>query len=204
MKIDPANLNRRDAHELFVGAILPRPIAWVSTIGRDGVLNVAPFSFFTGMSVNPPVVGFAVGSKRDGGKKDTLVNIECSKDFVINVVTESLAEAMNQTAGEYPSHIDEFQVAKLTPLKSDLVKPPRVAEYPVNMECRLLQILTFGEAPHVNSFIVGEVLRVHVRDELWADGVIKGSKLKGIGRMGEDLYCRTMDIFEMKRPRGPF
>jgi flavin reductase (DIM6/NTAB) family NADH-FMN oxidoreductase RutF len=204
MKIDPANLNRREAHELFVGAILPRPIAWVSTVGRDGVYNIAPFSFFTGMSVKPPVVGFAVGSKRDGGQKDTLANIEFSKEYVINVVTDTLGEAMNQTSGEYPSHVDEFQVANLIPLKCDLVKPPRVAESPVNMECRLLQILEFGEAPHVNAFIIGEVLRVHIKDDLWIDGVIKGSSLKGIGRMGEDLYCRTMDIFEMKRPRGPF
>ena len=204
MKIDPASLNRREAHELFVGAILPRPIAWVSTVGRDGIYNIAPFSFFTGMSVKPPVVGFAVGSKRDGGQKDTLANIEFSKEYVINVVTDTLGEAMNQTSGEYPSHVDEFQVANLTPLKSDLVKSPRVAESPVNMECRLLQILEFGEAPHVNAFIIGEVLRVHIKDDLWIDGVIKGSSLKGIGRMGEDLYCRTMDIFEMKRPRGPF
>ena len=204
MKIDPANLNRREAHELFVGAILPRPIAWVSTVGRDGVYNVAPFSFFTGMSVKPPVVGFAVGSKRDGGKKDTLANIEFSKEFVINVVTDTLGEAMNQTSGEYPSHIDEFQVAKLTPLKSDLVKTPRVAESPVNMECRLLQILEFNDGPCVNAFIIGEVLRVHIKDEFWIDGAIEGPKLKGIGRMGGDLYCRTMDIFEMKRPRGPF
>lgn len=204
MKIDPANLNRREAHELLVGAILPRPIAWVSTVGQDGVYNIAPFSFFSGMSSKPAIVGFGVGSKRDGGKKDTLANIEFSRDFVINAVTDALAEAMNQTSGEYPSQIDEFQVANLTPLKSDLVKPPRVAESPVNMECRLLQILEFGEAPHVNGFIIGEVLRVHIKDEFWVDGVIKGSRLKGIGRMGEDLYCRTMDIFEMKRPRGPF
>jgi flavin reductase (DIM6/NTAB) family NADH-FMN oxidoreductase RutF len=204
MKIDPANLDRREAHELLVGAILPRPIAWVSTIGRDGVYNVAPFSFFSGMSSKPAIVGFGVGSKRDGGKKDTLANIEFSKDFVINVATEAMAEAMNQTCGEYPSHVDEFQVANLTPLKCDLVKPPRVAESPVNMECRLLQVLEFGEAPHVNAFIIGEVLRVHIKEDVWIDGVIKGSRLKGIGRMGEDLYCRTMDIFEMKRPRGPF
>jgi flavin reductase (DIM6/NTAB) family NADH-FMN oxidoreductase RutF len=204
MKIDPENLNRQEAHELLVGAILPRPIAWVSTVGRDGVYNIAPFSFFSGMSSIPAIVGFGVGSKRDGGKKDTLVNIEFSKDFVINVVTNDLAEAMNQTSGEYPSHIDEFQVANLTPIKSDLVKPPRVAESPVNMECRLVQILEFGKSPQVSRFIVGEVLRVHIKDEFWIDGVIKGSKLKGIGRMGEDLYCRTMDIFEMKRPRGPF
>ncbi|MCJ7495523.1 MAG: flavin reductase family protein [Deltaproteobacteria bacterium] len=201
MKIDPANLNRQDAHALLVGAILPRPIAFVSTVGKDGIHNIAPFSFFTGMSTKPAVVGFAVGCRRDGTKKDTLVNIEYTKDYVINLVNEELAEAMNQAAGEYPSHVDEFKVAGLTPVKSDLVKSPRVAESPVNLECRLMQILEFGQSPNVNSFIIGEVVGVHVQEETWVDGVIKASKVQAIGRLGEDLYCRTKDIFEMKRPR---
>ncbi len=201
MKINPAVLNRQDAHALLVGAILPRPIAFVSTVGKDGIYNIAPFSFFTGMSTKPAVVGFAVGCRRDGTKKDTLVNIEYTKDYVINLVNEELAEAMNQAAGEYPSHVDEFKVAGLTPVKSDLVKSPRVAESPVNLECRLMQILEFGQSPNVNSFIIGEVICVHVQEETWIDGLIKASKVQAIGRLGEDLYCRTKDIFEMKRPR---
>jgi len=201
MKIDPANLNRQDAHALLVGAILPRPIAFVSTVGKDGIHNIAPFSFFTGMSSKPAIVGFGVARRRDGAKKDTLVNIEYTKDYVINLVNEELAEAMNQAAGEYPSHVDEFKVAGLTPVKSDLVKSPRVAESPVNLECRLMQILEFGQSPNVNSFIIGEVICVHVQEETWVDGVIKASKVQAIGRLGEDLYCRTKDIFEMKRPR---
>jgi len=201
MKIDPANLNRQDAHALLVGAILPRPIAFVSTVGKDGIHNIAPFSFFTGMSSKPAIVGFGVARRRDGAKKDTLVNIEYTKDYVINLVNEELAEAMNQAAGEYPSHVDEFKVAGLTPVKSDLVKSPRVAESPVNLECRLMQILEFGQSPNVNSFIIGEVVGVHVQEETWVDGVIKASKVQAIGRLGEDLYCRTKDIFEMKRPR---
>ncbi len=201
MKIDPTDLNRQDAHALLVGAILPRPIAFVSTVGKDGIYNVAPFSFFTAMSSKPAVVGFGVGCRRDGTKKDTMVNIEYTKDYVINLVNEGLAEAMNQAAGEYPSHVDEFKVAGLTPVKSDLVKSPRVAESPVNMECRLMQILEFGQSPNLNSFIVGEVVVVHVREETWVDGVIKATQVKAIGRLGEDLYCRTKDIFEMKRPR---
>ena len=204
MKIDPPNLNRKEAHELLVAAILPRPIAFVSTVGPDGIFNVAPFSYFTAMSVIPAVIGFGVGPKTGGGKKDTLVNVVHTKDFVINVVSEALARAMNQASGEYPSNVDEFKVTGLTPFQSDLVKSPRVAESPVNMECRLMQILEFGEASRVSSFIIGEVLRVHVQDEVWVDGVIKAPKLKAIGRLGEDFYCRTMDIFEMKRPQGPF
>lgn len=204
MKIDLAKLDVAGAHGFMVGAVLPRPIAWVSTIGEDGVYNLAPFSYFTALSSKPAVVGFGVGRKRDGRKKDTLVNVEFSKDFVINMVTEAIAAAMNQTSGEYPSHVDEFKEAGLTAIKSDLVKPPRVAESPVNLECRLLQILEFGEPPRINSFVIGEVLRAHVRDELWEKGLIQGEQLRAIGRMGEDFYCRTMDRFEMKRPKiGP-
>jgi flavin reductase (DIM6/NTAB) family NADH-FMN oxidoreductase RutF len=179
---------------------LPRPIAWVSTIGEDGVYNLAPFSFFTGLSSKPAVVGFSVGRKRDGRKKDTLVNVEFSKDFVINIVTEAISAAMNQTSGEYASHVDEFKEAGLTAIQSDLVKPPRVAESPVNLECRLLQILEFGEPPRISSFVIGEVLRAHVQDEIWEKGVIRGDKLRAVGRMGEDFYCRTLDRFEMERP----
>jgi flavin reductase (DIM6/NTAB) family NADH-FMN oxidoreductase RutF len=200
VKIDLANLDVTGSHELLVSAVLPRPIAFVSTIGEDGVYNLAPFSYFTALSTKPAVVGFGIGRKRDGRKKDTLVNIEFSKDFVINIVTESIAAAMNQASGEYPSHVDEFKEVGLTPVKCDLVKPPRVAESPVNLECRLLQILEFGELPRSSSFVIGQILRAHVQDELWKNGVIQGDKLKAIGRMGEDFYCRTVDRFEMKRP----
>ncbi|MGA2955125.1 MAG: flavin reductase family protein [Thermodesulfobacteriota bacterium] len=200
MKVDPTKLDRRAAHELLVGTALPRPIAFVSTIGEKGVYNLAPFSFFIPMSVKPAIVGIGIGRKRDGAKKDTLVNIELTKDFVINLVTEALAEPMNQTAGEYPPEVDEFKIAGLTPGRADFVKSPLLAESPVNMECRLLQILEYGEFPRINNFVIGEVIQVHVKDEFWGDGEIQSSKLKAIGRMGGDLYCRTRDVFEMKRP----
>lgn len=200
MKIDPAKLNRKDAHELLVGAIVPRPIAFVSTVGPDGVYNVAPFSFFAGMSAKPAIVGFGVGAKRDGGKKDTLVNIESTKEFVIAVVTESLAQAMNQASASYPPEVDEFKEAGLTPLKADLVKAPLVGESPINMECRLRQILDFGE-PKLTRFVIGEIVLVHVKDEVYKNDQIQISELKAIGRLGADLYCRTADVFEMKRPK---
>jgi flavin reductase (DIM6/NTAB) family NADH-FMN oxidoreductase RutF len=200
VKIDPARLDRKEAHDLMVGAALPRPIAFVSTVGAGGIYNLAPFSFFIPMSVNPAIVGLGIGRKRDGSKKDTLVNIELTKDFVINLVTERLAEAMNQTAGEYPIEVDEFKVAGLTPVGGDFVKSPLVGESPINMECRLLQILEYGEFPRINNFVIGEVIQVQVKDEFWADGEIQSSRLKAIGRMGGDLYCRTTDLFEMKRP----
>lgn len=200
MKIDPSQLDWKDAHELLVGAVLPRPIAFVSTIGEDGVNNVAPFSFFTSISVKPAYVGFSIGRYREGRKKDTLVNIEFSNDFVINVVTEELVDAMNQASKDYPSDVDEFKEVGLTPVKGDLVRSPMVAESPVNMECRLVKILEFGEAPRINNFVIGEVLRVHVKDDLWIDNKIKADRLKAVGRLGEELYCRTTDMFEIKRP----
>lgn len=204
MKIDPADLDWKGSHQLFVSAVVPRPIAFVSTLGEDGIYNLAPFSDFALMSSKPPIVGFGVARKRDGSKKDTLVNVEFTKDFVLNTVTESLAEAMNQTAADYPSHVDEFQVAGLTPIKSDLVRSPRVAESPVNLECRLLQILEFGEArKRISNFIIGEIVRVHVKEAVWTNHVINAHKLKAVARLGGDLYCRTTDTFEMRRPEVP-
>jgi len=180
--------------------MVPRPIAFVSTIGDKGIYNLAPFSFFIPMSVKPAIVGIGIGRRRDGSKKDTLVNIELTRDFVINLVTEEFAEAMNQTAGEYPLEVDEFKIAGLTAVPADLIKSPRVGESPVNLECRLLQILEFGVTPEINNWVIGEVIRVHLKDEFWAGGEIQSSRLKAVGRMGGDFYCRTTEVFEMKRP----
>ena len=202
MKIIPANLDIRDSHKLSTAVIVPRPIAFVSTIGDDGIFNLAPFSTFTTICIKPAVVCFSVAPRRDGQKKDTLKNIEFSKDFVINVVNEALAEMMNQTSADYPSFVDEFKEVGLTPIKSDMVKAPRAAESPIHMECKLLQILQFGKNPHGSNLIIGEVILVHVKDELYVNGEIQMSKLKAIGRLGGDSYCRTTDIFEMLRPES--
>ncbi len=201
MKIDPASLNVRDSHHLITGAIVPRPIAWISTVDLRGIYNLAPFSAYCMISTKPFVVGFGVVAKRDGQKKDTLRNVEATGEFVINVVEERMAETMNLTATPFPSDVSEFKEANLTPAKADLVKAPLLAESPVNMECRVLRILEFGAAPAMTWFVIGEVLKVHVKDELWVNGEIQMSGLKAIGRMGGDLYCRTTDVFEMKRPR---
>lgn len=204
MKIDLAGLEQRELHHLVSSAVVPRPIAWVSTVDKDGIFNLAPFSAYCVVSVSPAIVGFNVAPTRDGKKKDTLRNIEATKDFVINVVTETLAEAMNVTSAPYPPEVDEFKEAGLTPVKADLVKPPMVAESPVNMECRLTQILEFGKAPKMSYFVIGEVLRIHIKDELYVNGAIDMSKLKAIGRLGggigSDMYCRTSNSFVMRRP----
>lgn len=200
MKINPTDLDRRALHELFMSAVVPRPIAWVSTVGENGVNNLAPFSCMTILCQDPAIICMNIAWNRDSRKKDTLRNIEFAKDFVVAAVDDSLAEAMNQTAGGYPPDIDEFGKVSLTPLKSDIVTSPMVAESPVNMECKLHDIIEFGTPPNGSHAVFGQILRVHVRDDLWRDDHIDSARLKAIGRLGEDLYCRTTDLFEMKRP----
>ena len=199
MKFDFDSHNRSECSKLLAGMVIPRPVAWVSTIGEDGTFNLAPFSFFGAVAGKPPIIYISIG-RRQGRKKDTLRNIEYAKDFVVNVVDETMAKSMNQTSADYPSNVSEFQEAGLTPLPGDKVMSPRVAESPINMECRLLQILEFGEMPNVNNLVIGEIVGAHVRDTLFRDNTIDVSQLKIIGRLGGDLYCQTRDIFEMKRP----
>ena len=200
MEIELAGLNYRDTYRLLVSTIVPRPIAWVSTVDERGVFNLAPFSAFCPVSMKPAMVGFSVGTGRNGEVKDTLRNIETTREFVISIVTESLAEPMNTSSAFSPADVDEFKESGMTPVKAGLVRAPMVTESPVNFECRLNQILKFGESPRINSFIIGEIVLVHVRDEFYADGEVQMSKLKAIARLGGDFYCRTQDIFEIKRP----
>jgi flavin reductase (DIM6/NTAB) family NADH-FMN oxidoreductase RutF len=198
MKIIPENLTKRESHELFMSAIVPRAIALISTIGEDGVSNLAPFSCFTSLCLKPAIVGVQIAWKRNGGKKDTLRNIEFSKNYVVNVVEEQMAEAMTQASAEFPSDVDEFKEVGLTPVGSDLVTAPRVAESAVNMECRLVKILEFGGPPTGSHFVIGEVVLVHIKDELWSTDHIKIPEFKPIGRIGEEFYCRMVDVFEIK------
>jgi flavin reductase (DIM6/NTAB) family NADH-FMN oxidoreductase RutF len=203
MKIVPGDMARKDFYNMLMAAIHPRPIAWVSTVGADGVFNLAPFSFFQAVSAKPPVVCFSVASKRDGRIKDTLRNVESGKDFVLNTVNEDLAEVMNQTSAEYPPEVDEFKETGLTPIKSDLVKSPRVAESSINMECQVNQIIQYGQSPEFGNLIIGDVVCMHVKDEYCVDGQVDGWKLNNIGRLWGKYYCRITDTFEMTMP-GPF
>lgn len=200
MDLDPASLSHTDSYQLLISGIVPRPIAWVSTVAEDGVLNLAPFSFFTGICGKPPTICFSV-LRRRGEKKDTLRNIEATGEFVINVVSERFAQAMNQTAAEYPPEVDEFAAAGLTPVASDRVRPPRVGESLISMECKLVEVRQYGEMPYASSLVIGEVVLFHLSDEVYRDGVVDFAALGAVGRMGRDLYCRTGDLFEMKRPR---
>lgn len=199
MKIVPSTLHGKALHDFFASVVVPRPIAFVSTVNAEGRYNAAPFSAFARLTNDPPILVFS-SSRRGSKKKDTVMNIEAVGDFVVNMVDENLSEAMNQAAANYPPEIDEIKEVGLTALKSDMVKSPRIAEAPISMECRLLQIMEFGNRPNRNSIILGEILVVHIKDELITDGKIDFLKAKIIGRLGDDdLYCRTTDVFKMKR-----
>ena len=202
MTIDPSEHDYRDIYKLMVGAIVPRPVAFVSTISPDGIRNLAPFSFFTGISANPPVICFSPMIRgSDGTRKDTLRNIEAVREFVVNLVSEEFAGQMNMCSAEFPPDVDEFEVSGLTPIASDLVKPPRVKESHINMECRLLQIVDVSAKPLGGSLVIGEVLRFHIDDALFDNYKIDPDKLHAIGRMGGPTYTRTTDRFDMTRPK---
>ena len=201
MIINPSEQDYRNIYKLMVGVIVPRPIAFVSTLSAEGIRNLAPFSFFTGISANPPVICFSPMTRGpDASRKDTLRNIEAVKQFVVNVVSEEFAGKMNVCSAEFPPEVDEFEMSGLTPIPSDLVKPPRVKESHINMECRLVQIVHVSAKPLGGSLVLGEVLRFHIDDALFDDFKIDPGKLHAIGRMGGPTYTRTTDRFDMARP----
>jgi flavin reductase (DIM6/NTAB) family NADH-FMN oxidoreductase RutF len=202
MEINPAEISASSMNKIILGSVVPRPIAWVSTINDAGQTNLAPFSFFNAVCTTPPTLLFCPGVRGiDAGTKDTLHNIRATQEFVINIVTEDTAETMNLTATELPSDVDEFAFAKLTAAKSLRVKPPRVGESPINFECVLNQIVDIGDGSTGSGWVViGEVVHVHVADEVMLpDYKIDIRALKPVGRLSGYGYARISDIFEMKR-----
>ena len=201
MIVDPASTDYLSVYKLLIGSVVPRPIAFVSTVNPEGAFNVAPFSFFTVASANPPVLVFNVGRRSNPNpRKVTLRNITTAREFVVNVVSEEIGQKMNLCAGEYPPEVDEFQVSGLTPIPSDLVKAPRVAESHINMECRLLYTIELGALTTGGNLVLGEVIRFHIDDAYFHDYRIDHDKLQAIGRMAGNSYTRTLDRFDMIRP----
>ncbi len=197
MQLDPETMVKTDVYKLLIGCVVPRPIAWVSSIDEDGIPNLAPFSFFMGVCNDPPMIAFSSG-RREDAKKDTVQNIEHTRDFVVNIVDDALAEKMNLTSGDYPPNVDEFSLTGLTAADSVKVKAPRVLEAPANLECRVSQIIPVGHGPH--SLVLGEIVYFHVRDALYENGRIDQHGLRPVGRLAGQLYSHTHDIFELKRP----
>jgi flavin reductase (DIM6/NTAB) family NADH-FMN oxidoreductase RutF len=201
MIIDVSSADVVSVYQALVGIVTPRPIAWVTTIDQQGRVNLAPFSFFNVFGANPPVAVFSPTRRRDGSKKDTLLNLEVVPEFVLNAAVEDLAGPMNATAKELPRGQSEAAYAGLTLQPSKKVRPPRVAESPVHMECRMRQIMSIGDGPIAANLVIGEVLLIHIDDAvLDPSGRVDPRKLRTISRLGGDYYSRTTDLFEMERP----
>jgi flavin reductase (DIM6/NTAB) family NADH-FMN oxidoreductase RutF len=208
--IDPSKCDQRQIYKLMTGIIVPRPVALVSTVDRNGQANLAPFSFFAGVGSNPPTVLFCPvvrkasdlnGATSHEMRKDTLRNVEETGEFVVNVVGESIADAANATAAEVPPDVDEFVLSGLTPIASEVVRPPRVAESPAQMECRLLQVIYTGNEPGAGVIVLGQVFRFHVQESLFEDFRVDPGGLDAVGRMAGNTWVRTHDLFEKIRPK---
>lgn len=214
LTINPSNCETRQIYKLMTGMIVPRPVALVSTMDRGGVANLAPFSFFSGVGANPPTVLFcpalrATGVSEAGSRpdlrhdmrKDTLRNVEETGEFVINVVSEAIAMATNISSAEVPPEVDEFRLAGLTPVPSEAVRPYRVAESPAQMECRLLQVIYTSREPGGGVIVLGEVVRFHLREDLFQEFRVDPAGLDAVGRMAGNTWVRTKDRIDLIRPK---
>ena len=189
-------------HDPFKSCVVPRPIGWITTLSREGVVNLAPYSFFNGVSSDPPMVMFASGGRQPTGPKDSLANCEATGEFVVNLATWELREAMNQTSASDPPELDEMTAAGLEAEPSRLVKPPRVKAAPIHLECRYHQTveLPCRDPEERNAVVIGEVLGIHIRDEVMTDGLVDMEKFKPIARLGYMDYTRVDLVFAMPRP----
>jgi flavin reductase (DIM6/NTAB) family NADH-FMN oxidoreductase RutF len=204
--IDPASTPPAEVYALLTGCVLPRPIAFVSTLSGRGVANLAPFSFFNAGGANPPSLVFAPVTSGTNRDKDTLHNVRETGEYVVHLVPWELREKMNQASADYPPDVDEFDVAGFTKVKSLRVKPWRAAECPIAMECRLFQIVEHGQGPYHANYVIGQVLYFHVAESLLdGKGRVDVSRLDAIGRLGGPHYTRVTpeSIFALPRPSAP-
>jgi flavin reductase (DIM6/NTAB) family NADH-FMN oxidoreductase RutF len=203
MEINPADIPHQSVYKLLTGSILPRPIGWISSVDERGNPNLAPFSFFNVVCSNPPTVVFCPMIRgMDGQTKDTLNNVRATGEFVVNIVSEDLAEAMNASSVEAPPEVNEFEFAGVTAEPSATVRPPRVRESRVHFECRVRQIVEINSQPGGGSLVIGEVLHIHVDESVLAGGdKINLAALKPVGRLAGGGYVRVTDVFEMARPK---
>jgi len=201
MLIDFTTLSPRDAYNWMADTITPRPIAWVSTISSEGKANLAPFSFFNGITGNPPTLMFSAVNNREGVKKDTVRNIEATGEFVVNLVPFALTEKMNACAALLPYGESEFEAFGIAAAAVTRIRPHRVAEAPVSFECTLHTIVPVGEGAGAASVVFGRIVAAHVSDAvLGADGKIDPALLDTVGRIGGENYVTTRDRFTLKRP----
>jgi flavin reductase (DIM6/NTAB) family NADH-FMN oxidoreductase RutF len=204
MELNPTSVPWRMINKLMTGSIVPRPIGWISTRNQNGLPNLAPYSFFNMVCANPPTVVFApMIRSTDGRPKDTLNNIKENGEFVVNIVTEGLAEAMNRSSQETSSEVNEFELAGVTPTESTVVKASRVAESPINFECKARDIIEISDKPGGGYLVVGIIVHMHVDEEVMlGTDKINLATLRPIGRLAGGAYVRLTDIFHMERPKS--
>ena len=197
---EPKDLSVPEVHRLLLGGVAPRPIALVSTISKEGINNLAPFSFFNAFGANPPIVAFSPSRRgRDATFKDTYNNLIGTKECVIQSVTHSMVEQVSLASAEFPPDYDEFIKSGLTPINSDIVKPKRVKESPFQMECKVLEIKSFGNGGASANLAICEVLKFHVAEDLFTNGIIDPMKIDLVARMSGDFYSRAgSDVFVLK------
>ncbi len=199
--LDPKQMEAKTIYKFMIGAIVPRPIAFISTLSPQRIGNLAPFSFFNGVSSNPPAVMIAITRKSNGDKKDTLLNIESTSEFVVNNVSEPIAKKMNQCSAEYPYGVDEMQKVGLTPLPSSLVRPSRVKESSVHLECKLYDTLEVGDGSEGSStIVVGTIQMIHIDENVYQNGRILLEKLNPLCRLAGGSYGLVSEVFDL--PRG--
>ena len=205
MIFDPETISFQETHRLMIGSIIPRPIAFVSTTSKDGINNIAPFSYFNGVCSNPPTIMFAPARRGwDGSEKDTLINIRETNEFATNIVSESFAEKMVECSTDYDNDVDEFMISGLTPIPSEKITPPRLGEAKISFECKLNQIIEIGDGKAGSGFIViGTVKLFHIDDSILVDGKVDIQKLNPIGRLAGNWYTRPTDNFRIERKIKP-
>jgi len=201
MEINPDSLQQSEIYKLMTGAIVPRPIGWISTVDENGLPNLAPFSYFNAVSSKPPHLMFCPGIRgTDDSIKDTLTNVRQTEEFVVNIVTEALAEAMNITATELPPDVDEFEYAGLESTPSEVVKVPRVKASPIHFECKMTQIVEVAPEPGGGVIVIGRIVHIHVNEAVLMDDYkINIEALQPIGRLAGSYYSRVNDLFKMYR-----
>lgn len=201
--LDPKQIPAGTIYDLMVAAVQPRPIGFISTVSAAGHRNLAPYSFFMCGGANPPSLLYCPAGGRDGEPKDSLRNVEETGEFVANVVVRSMVEGMNATAFGYPHEFDEWTVSGFTAGPSQVVRPDRVLESPAQFECKLHQVIRHGSGPLSTIYVIGEIVWIHLREEIWNGGSFDRSALRAVGRMGGAEYIDTAcgELFEMPRPQ---
>ena len=205
MIYDPTEHPLLETHKLMIGSIVPRPIAFVSTLSKDGLENLAPFSYFNGICSNPPSIMFCPARRGyDGKTKDTLNNIRDTEEFAVNIVSEDFAEQMVSTSTDFEPEVNEFEISGLTPEPCQKIAPPKVAEAKISFECKLNKIIPVGnEGPGGGFVVIGTIVLFHIDDDVYEDGYINLEKLRPIGRLAGNMYTRTTDKLEIIRKIKP-